>query len=106
MTPRPLDTSPDAWEAHLAALGRLGAQGRVLAALELSEAVRSIQLAGIRARHPEWDERDAVRHLVATQLGVVLPRELDAEPPNQAESALVAREGSASPKPLGVDTGG
>jgi hypothetical protein len=56
---------------QLAALARLGPEGRIRIALELSEAVRSIQLQGILARNPEWQMSD-VRHLVQSQFGIDL----------------------------------
>ena len=74
MVARPQDTSPEAWSRQLAALTRLGAEGRVQVAIELSEAVRAIHLEGILARHPGWRAPDAVRHLVKTQFGIELPR--------------------------------
>lgn len=69
---RPGDTTPDAWAAQSAALDRLGPEGRVRAAIDLSESVRSIQLEGMLARNPDWDASDAVRHLVV-DLGAELP---------------------------------
>ena len=57
------------------AFRNLGPEGRVRAALELSEAVRTVQLEGILSRNPEWSEREAVRHLVRTLHGIDLPRE-------------------------------
>jgi hypothetical protein len=71
---RPRDTSPEAWERQMRAFEKLGPEGRVRVALELSEAVRTIQLEGIRSRNPGWSEEEAVRHLVATLHGVELPR--------------------------------
>ena len=54
---RPLDTSESAWakvrEIHV----RLGPEGRVGAAFAASELVREAVLAGLRMRHPGWDER-------------------------------------------------
>lgn len=73
MSSRPRDTSHDAWEQHRSALARLGPQGRFRVALELSESVRSIQLAGLQSRNPGWDEPEAVRHFVARQHGIDLP---------------------------------
>lgn len=73
MTTRPHDTSPEAWEIYRAALRRLGPEGRVQRALELSEAVRSIHLAGILARNPGWEMDDAVRYFVEKAHGVTLP---------------------------------
>lgn len=72
MTPRPLDTTSDAWSRQKRALADLGPEGRYRVALELSEAVRAIQLAGIGARHPDWDHRRIVRHLVLRQYGIQL----------------------------------
>jgi hypothetical protein len=72
---RPLDTSREAWDRQMMAFRNLGPEGRVRAALELSEAVRTVQLEGILSRNPEWSEREAVRHLVATLHGIELPRE-------------------------------
>jgi hypothetical protein len=72
---RPRDTSSEAWDRQRAAFRRMGPEGRVRAAVELSKAVRAIQLEGILSRNPGWSERDAVRHLVATLHGVELPRD-------------------------------
>lgn len=73
MLAKPHDTSPAAWIAQRSILKRLGPDGRVRAAIDLSDSVRSIQLEGILARHPEWSGADAVRHLVSTQHGIELP---------------------------------
>lgn len=48
---------------------------RFYAAVELSEAIHEIRLAGIRARHPELSDREAVAQLVAEDHGVDLPRQ-------------------------------
>lgn len=69
----PEDTSPEAWQAQGAALSRLGSEGRVKMAAELSEAVREIQIAGLLDRNPHWSRREAVRRLVFMNLGVELP---------------------------------
>jgi len=71
----PRDTSPEAWEVQQAALERLGGSGRVAVALDLSEAIQTIQLDGIQARHPDWSRAEAVRHLIQDRHGVSLPRE-------------------------------
>ena len=46
---------------------------RVAIALELSQMVRDLQLSGLRARHPEWAERDV---LVALMRQIYAPAEL------------------------------
>jgi len=71
----PRDTSPDAWEAQQAALERLGGSGRVAVALDLSEAIQTIQLDGIQARHPNWSRAEAVRQLIQDRHEVSLPRD-------------------------------
>jgi hypothetical protein len=47
---------------------------RLRAAVELSDAVHEIRLAGIRSRQPELSLRDAVAQMVAEDHGVALPR--------------------------------
>ena len=70
----PRDTPTEAWDVQVAALERLGPECRVEVALDLSEFVRSLHLAGIRSRNPEWSEQQAIRHIVSRQYGVDLPR--------------------------------
>lgn len=72
MSPRPFDTTLDAWRAQQDALSRIGPAARVQVAVELSDVVREIQIEGVRARHPGWDRRRAVRHIVLSRLGVDL----------------------------------
>ena len=71
---KPRDTSAEAWETQQAVLDRLGPSGRLAVALDLSESIRTIQLDGIRARHPEWSLADAVRYLIETHHGIRLPK--------------------------------
>jgi len=56
-------------------VGRMDEQGRLRAALELSDTVREIRLAGLRARHPELSDRQVVARLVAEDYGIALPSE-------------------------------
>lgn len=74
MSTKPMDTTADAWIAQRRVLSRMGPADRVQIALELSESVREIQVAGLLARNSDWDKADAIRHLVAMNLGVDLPR--------------------------------
>jgi hypothetical protein len=60
---RPADTSAGAWEYICAAHARLGPEGRLKAAFEASEFVRSIAREGIRARHPGYDDPQIDRAL-------------------------------------------
>jgi hypothetical protein len=75
MSSRPLDTAPAVWSQYEAVLDRMDGPARLHAAVELSDAVREIRLAGIRSRHPEMSPRDAVAQLVAEDHGVALPRQ-------------------------------
>jgi hypothetical protein len=47
----------------------MGPEARVRLAAEMSEDARSISLAGIRARHPEYDDARARRALFRLLLG-------------------------------------
>lgn len=76
MISRPLDTTPEAWARQNDVLDRMGGPARLLAALELSDAVREIRLAGLRARHPDLSRRQVVARLVAEEYGIDLPREV------------------------------
>jgi len=69
MTFRPLDTTPDALDAQRAALADLSAEDRVRAALEMSDAIRRIRLSGIRSRHPEATEAEAIARFIAGARG-------------------------------------
>ncbi len=66
-TSRPLDTSESAWNKVREIHARLGPEGRVEAAFAVSELAREAALAGLRMRHPAWNER---------QLGEALLRQL------------------------------
>lgn len=65
MTLRALDTTPDARVAQQSALARLGPEGRLRAALEMSESVRRIRLAGLRSRHPDASHDELVARFIA-----------------------------------------
>jgi hypothetical protein len=55
------DTAPRAAAIQLQLDRNAGPAGRVLIAVELSDAVRETAVAGIRRRHPEYSEQE-VRH--------------------------------------------
>ncbi len=73
MNSRPLDTDPGSWSEYVAVLDRMDGPARLRAAAELSDAVREVRLAGIRARHPELTGREIVARLVSEDYGVTLP---------------------------------
>ena len=72
MTSRPLDTDARAWAQYTATTDRMGGPARVLAAVELSETVREIRLAGLRARHPRLEPREVTALLISEDYGVDL----------------------------------
>ncbi|MDH3423018.1 MAG: hypothetical protein OEN00_08490 [Gemmatimonadota bacterium] len=51
----------------------MGGAARLRAAVELSETVREIRLAGIQARHPELSREQVISRLVLEEYGVALP---------------------------------
>lgn len=73
MSSRPKDTGPEAWATYRAILDRMDGPARFRVAVELSEAVREIRLAGLRARNPDLSHRQVVARLVAEDYGVDLP---------------------------------
>jgi hypothetical protein len=73
MTSRPLDTDPASWARYNAVFDRMDGPARVRAALELSQTVREIRLAGLRARYPDLTPRQLIARLVAEDYGVDLP---------------------------------
>jgi hypothetical protein len=64
---RPADTTAEAWAVQLEILRRMTGPERVAMAFEMSEAARSLSEAGIRNRHPDWNDdqvRDAIREML------------------------------------------
>jgi hypothetical protein len=52
----PLDTSPDAYRVQVEAYRRMGGAGRAAVVFRLNDLARQAAVAGIRARHPEYDD--------------------------------------------------
>jgi hypothetical protein len=73
---RPADTSGRAWELTRVAHARLGPEGRLRAAFDASEFVRSIALEGVRARHPGYDDLQLGRALFRQIYGDALFRKV------------------------------
>lgn len=71
-------TSGDTWlEAaaiQLEAWRRLGPEARVALAAALSDEMREVSRAGIRSRHPDYDEEQAARALLRLIVGDDLAR--------------------------------
>jgi len=73
MSPRPLDTDSAGWAVYNDVLDRMDGPERFHAAVELSESVREIRLAGIRARHPDLSPQQVVARWVLEEYGIQLP---------------------------------
>ena len=69
---RPADTTPDAWSKYQDILDKMDGPARLCAAIELSEAVREIRLAGLRSRHPELTSEQLMSRIVFEEYGVSL----------------------------------
>lgn len=72
----PSDTSPEAWERHLRALGRLTPEQRLAAAAAWSDDVRALAEAGIRSRHPEFGPDEVRAAMADILLGPALAEEV------------------------------
>lgn len=66
---RPVDTTPEARDVHLAALRRISGPKRVAMAFEMSETARALTEAGIRLRNPQWTDAQVHDELLAVLLG-------------------------------------
>jgi hypothetical protein len=53
----PADTSDEAMRVQVKTLRRLGLVGRARLTFELCDSLRQTVEAGVRARHPEYDQR-------------------------------------------------
>jgi len=66
---RLIDTSREALQAQRAAFRRMTPTQRLAIAAEMSDDVRALAEAGIRARHPEFSDEQIRAALVALLLG-------------------------------------
>jgi len=58
------DTTDASWVAQREAIAAMEPSSRLQVAIDLSESVREIQIAGLLARHPLWSRGEAVRWLI------------------------------------------
>ena len=70
------DTTPDGAAVYYAALRRMRPEDRVLRALELSDQMRAVLQAGVRHRHPDYDESAIRLATIRLWLGEELFREV------------------------------
>ena len=78
----PADTAPEVHHAQSEIYRRMGGSARLAIAFELSQTVRDLALAGIRARHPHYSDADVLNAWAALTLGNDVVRQLwpDREP--------------------------
>jgi hypothetical protein len=73
---RPADTSIDAWSAQVELLSAMSGSRRSALAFRLTRLARDASRAGIRARHPEYDDDDVRRAFFRLLHGDTLTREV------------------------------
>jgi hypothetical protein len=70
----PFDTSPGAAAVQQDVFRRMSTEKRLRLALEMSESLRNIALAGLRSRRPELDADGLTRELMRIMYGIVPPQ--------------------------------
>jgi DUF1365 family protein len=65
------DTSPEAAAFQEAIFRRMTPERRLRLALEMSESMRDIALAGLRSRRPELSDAELFRELIRLMYGVL-----------------------------------
>jgi hypothetical protein len=66
------DTAKDAEKKQIEILRRMGPEGRLRAAIELSRTSRKVLSEGVHRRHPDYDERQ----IRLETIRLTLPKEL------------------------------
>jgi len=69
------DTTPDATAKQFEVLRRIGQAGRAAMTFELGDNLRSLVMAGVRHRHPHWDDRTIEREVIRLMIGDALFRQ-------------------------------
>jgi hypothetical protein len=72
----PRDTTPEAFRVQIEALRRLGMEGRSRVQTELCRGMRRTLEAGIRRRHPDYDDRQVKLALIRLTTGEEVFRKL------------------------------
>lgn len=72
----PGDTTPEAFVEQLRVLARLSNETRATMSSQLSDNLRAILEAGVRQRHPDYDERTVQLATIRCMLGDKLFREV------------------------------
>lgn len=69
----PSDTSPQAEAIQLESFRRMTTAERLKLALEMSDSMRNIALAGLRTRRPDLNENELLRELMRVMYGFAPP---------------------------------
>lgn len=72
----PADTSPEAYDVQSEVYRRMGGPARSAIAFRLNELASNAAKAGIRARHPDYDEEHVRRAFFRMRLGDELMRRI------------------------------
>ena len=72
----PKDTDPEAYDVQVLAYRRMGGVGRTAVMFRLTEMARKNAAAGIRERHPEYDEESVRIALFRLRFGADLARDV------------------------------
>jgi hypothetical protein len=67
-----VSTTAEARAVQLRILRRIGSAGRAAMTFELSDNLRSLVAAGVRHRHPDWDDRAVEREVIRLMVGDAL----------------------------------
>lgn len=68
------DTTPEAKAIQQDIFRRMTTEERLRMALEMSESLRNVALAGLRSRRPDLNENELSRELMRIMYGFVPPR--------------------------------
>ncbi|MEW6744732.1 MAG: hypothetical protein AB1486_18420 [Planctomycetota bacterium] len=74
------DTDPEAVKVQLGVLRRIGLEGRAAMTFELCDNLREIVRAGIRRRHPDYDDAEILRALLRLTAGGSSPSPTETPP--------------------------
>jgi hypothetical protein len=69
------DTTADVLAMQRQILHRIGSAGRLAMMFELSDNLRLLVAAGVRHRHPQWDDRAVERDVIRLMIGEDLFRQ-------------------------------
>jgi hypothetical protein len=70
------DTTPEALAVEARILRRMGPAGRLAMTFELNDNLRSLVEAGVRHRHPDWDNQRVERDVIRLMIGDTLFQEV------------------------------